>query len=153
MPSRTSCRLISASTSKPCATTHSRSRSDWKWSWVRTKRVLSRVLPVSGNSCLCLTALSKVGIDGGYVRNWGDKKHNFEVIVGKSMLSFGEGAEDRTPSLRRFGFVQTLDTHPKRRLYEVLHSQNLQMNQEITFLSDGDDKLRELQWEMSPKAT
>src|SRR6266851_3204948 len=32
-----------------------------------------------------------VGIDGGYVRNWLDKKHNFEVIVGKSMLSFGEG--------------------------------------------------------------
>jgi hypothetical protein len=94
-----------------------------------------------------------VGIDGGYVRHWGDKKHNFEVIVGKSMLSFGEGAEDRPPSLKRFGFVQTLDTQPKRRLYEVLHSQDLQMNQEITFLSDGDDKLRELQWEMSPKAT
>ena len=30
----------------------------------------------------------KVGIDGGYVRNWFDKKHNFEVIVGKSMRSF-----------------------------------------------------------------
>jgi hypothetical protein len=27
------------------------------------------------------------------------------------------------------------------------------MNQEITFLSDGDDKLRKLQWEMSPTAT
>src|SRR2546428_1319868 len=94
-----------------------------------------------------------VGIDGGYVRNWLDKKHNFEVIVGKSMLSFGEGEEDRTPSLKRFGFVQTLDTQSKRRLYEVLHSQDLQMNQEITFLSDGDDKLRELQLEMSPKAT
>src|SRR5262252_9485121 len=94
-----------------------------------------------------------VGIDGGYVRNWVDKKHNFEVIVGKSMLSFREGEADRTPSLKRFGFVQTLDTHPRRRLYEVLHSQDLQMNQEITFLSDGDDKLRELQWEMSPKAT
>ena len=26
-----------------------------------------------------------VGIDGGYVRNWHDKKRNFEVIVGKSM--------------------------------------------------------------------
>jgi len=26
----------------------------------------------------------KVGIDGGYVRNWFDKKHKFEVIVGKS---------------------------------------------------------------------
>src|SRR2546430_2657828 len=27
----------------------------------------------------------KVGIDGGYVRHWLDKKHNFEVIVGKSI--------------------------------------------------------------------
>ena len=36
-----------------------------------------------------------VGIDGGYVRHWCDKKHNFEVIVGKSTLSFGEGEEDK----------------------------------------------------------
>src|ERR1700758_781163 len=28
----------------------------------------------------------KVGIDGGYVRDWEAKKHNFEVIVGKSTL-------------------------------------------------------------------
>src|SRR5688572_185238 len=28
-----------------------------------------------------------VGIDGGYVRNWHDKKHNFEVVVGKSMAA------------------------------------------------------------------
>ena len=39
----------------------------------------------------------KVGIDGGYVRNWFAKKHNFEVIVGKSTLSFGEEA-DKAPS-------------------------------------------------------
>jgi hypothetical protein len=94
-----------------------------------------------------------VGIDGGYVHNWVDKKHKFEVIVGKSILSFEEGEEDRAPSLKRFGFVQTLDTKSKRRLYEVLHSQDLRMNQEITFLSDGDDTLRALQVEMSPKAT
>jgi len=95
-----------------------------------------------------------VGIDGGYLRNWVDKKHTFEVIVGKSILSFEEGEEeDRTPSLKRFGFVQTLDTKSKRRLYEVLQSQDLQMNQALTFLSDGDDTLRQLQWEMSPKAT
>ena len=31
-----------------------------------------------------------VGIDGGYLRNWVDKKHKFEVIVGKSILSFQE---------------------------------------------------------------
>jgi len=95
----------------------------------------------------------KVGIDGGYVRNWCAKKHNFEVIVGKSTRSFGEDKDDKGPSSKRFGFVQTLDTKPKRRLYEVLHSQGLQMNQEITFLSDGDDTLRELQLEMSPQAT
>src|SRR5215467_10387056 len=95
----------------------------------------------------------KVGIDGGYVRNWMDKKHNFEVIVGKSRLSFREEEADKVPSSKRFGFVQTLDTKPKRRLYEVLHSQGLQMNQAITFLSDGDDTLRELQLAMSPTAT
>jgi hypothetical protein len=94
-----------------------------------------------------------VGIDGGYVRNWFDKKHNFEVIVGKSTRSFGEDEEDKPPSHKRFGFVQTYDTKPKRRLYEVLHAQGLEMNQEITFLSDGDDTLRELQLKMSPKAT
>jgi hypothetical protein len=95
----------------------------------------------------------KVGIDGGYLRNWVDKTHKFEVIVGKSIRSFAEGEEDRPPSLKRFGFVQTLDTKSKRRLYEVLHAQGLQMNQEMTFLSDGDDTLRALQMEMSPKAT
>jgi hypothetical protein len=95
----------------------------------------------------------KVGIDGGYVRNWFDKKHNFEVIVGKSVLSVSADEEAQSPSTKRLGFVQTLDTQSKRRLYEVLHSQGLQMNQEITFLSDGDDKLRKLQLEMSPQAT
>jgi len=96
----------------------------------------------------------KVGLDGGYVRNWVDKKCNFEVIVGKSTLSFGKGEEDETPWHKRLGFVQTYDdAKPKRRLYEVLHAQGLQMNQEITFLSDGNDTLRELQLEMSPKAT
>src|SRR6266478_6004380 len=95
-----------------------------------------------------------VGVDGGYVRNWVDKKHKFEVIVGKSIRSFAKREEEnKTPSLKRFGFVQTLDTKSKRRLYEVLHSQGLQMNQEITFLADGNDTLRELQLEMSPKAT
>jgi hypothetical protein len=66
----------------------------------------------------------KVGIDGGYVRHWVEKTHTFEVIVGKSIRSFAEGEEDRTPSLKRFGFVQTYDdAKPKRRLHEVVHSQ------------------------------
>src|SRR5713101_4515371 len=95
----------------------------------------------------------KVGIDGGYVRNWFAKKHNFEVIVGKSTRSFGEDKDDKGLSSKRFGFVQTLDTKPKRRLYEVLHAQGLQMNQDIAFLSDGNDTLCAFQLEMSPKAT
>ena len=103
-------------------------------------------LPLPDGSCTG-------GIAGGYVRHWSDKQHHFEVIVGKSMRSFEEGEEERVPSLKRFGFVQTLDTQSKRRLYEVLQSQGLQMNQEITFLSDGDDTLQKLQLELSPKAT
>jgi len=94
-----------------------------------------------------------VGIDGGYVRHWCDKQQNFEVMVGKSVRSFGEDEDAKSPSPKRLGFVQTLDTQPKRRLYEVLQSQGLPMNQEITFLSDGDDTLRKLQLEMSPMAT
>src|SRR5215831_7827857 len=105
------------------------------------------LLPLPGGSF-------KVGIDGGYVRNWMDKKRNFEVIVGKSTLSFGEGEEEKTPWHKRFGFVQTYDdAKPKRRLHEGLHTQGLQMNQEMTFLSDGNDTLRALQLEMSPKTT
>src|SRR5467141_112367 len=94
-----------------------------------------------------------VGMDGGYVRHWCDKQQNFEVMVGKRVRSFGEDEDAKSPSHKRLGFVQTLDTTPKRRLYEVLQSQGLQMNQAITFLSDGDDTLRKLQLEMSPMAT
>ena len=85
-----------------------------------------------------------VGIDGGFVRNWHDKANHFEVVVGKSM------PEDRDD--RYFGFVQNHDTKPKRRLFEVLHGQGLQMNQELTFLTDGGDSVRELAKLMSPCA-
>ena len=69
------------------------------------------------------------------------------------MRACGENDADKTPSSKRFGFVQTLDTKPKRRLYEVLHSQGLQMHQDMAFLSDGNETLRALQLEMRPQAT
>jgi len=93
-----------------------------------------------------------VGIDGGYVRDWEAKKRNLEVIVGKSILAFTHDDEEETPSSKRFGFVQTFDPKPKRRLYEVLHSQGFQLNQQITLLSDGSDTVRDLQLSMSPEA-
>lgn len=85
-----------------------------------------------------------VGIDGGYVRSWLDKKANFELIVGKSF--------SKTKSTKRFGFVQTLDNHPERRLLHTLKSQGMQENQQITFLSDGADNVRDLQYIMHPEA-
>ncbi len=85
-----------------------------------------------------------VGIDGGFVRSWDDKQSHFEVVVGKSI------PEDRVD--RYFGLVQSHDTKPKRRLFEVLTSQGLQMNQEVTFLTDGGDSVRELAQLMSPCA-
>src|SRR5438132_6518336 len=93
-----------------------------------------------------------VGIDGGYVRDWEAKQRNFEVIVGKSTLAFTRDEDEDHPSSKRFGFVQTVDTKPKRRLYEVLQSQGMQLNQQITFLSDGSDTVRDLQLSMSPEA-
>jgi hypothetical protein len=48
--------------------------------------------------------------------------------------------------------VTSYDTKPKRRLAELLKTQGLQMNQAITFLSDGGDNVRDLQRYLSPLA-
>lgn len=85
-----------------------------------------------------------VGIDGGYVRKWDDKKTHFEVIVGKSIPE--EGAS------KCFGLVQSFDDKPKRRLFEVLKGQGMQLNQQIVFLSDGGDTVRNLQLYLNPEA-
>src|SRR5262249_33665448 len=67
-------------------------------------------------------------------------------------LAFKREEDEDHPSSKRFGFVQTVDTKPTRRLYEVLKSQGFQLNQQITFLSDGGDEVRDLQLYMSPEA-
>ena len=88
-----------------------------------------------------------VGIDGGYVhaREGDNRKAGwFEVIVGKSMASEVES--------KRLGFVVNYDQKPKRRLFEMLQAQGLQMNQSITFLSDGGDTVRDLQFYLSPQS-
>ena len=51
-----------------------------------------------------------------------------------------------------FGFVQTYDTKPKRRLFEVLKSQGMQLNQQVTFVTDGGDDVRELPLYLNPQA-
>ena len=93
-----------------------------------------------------------VGIDGGYVKAQGMKQGWFEVIAGKSILAFKRDDEDPTPSSKTFAFVQTYDEKPRRRLFEVLKSQGMQMNQQIEFLSDGGDDVRDVQLYLSPEA-
>jgi hypothetical protein len=93
-----------------------------------------------------------VGIDGGYVRNWDMKKRHFEVIVGKSTLTFTHDAAHEGSPSKCFGFVPTFDTTPTRRLHEVLQSQGFQRHQPITLLSDGGDTVRALQQDLSPDA-
>ncbi len=85
-----------------------------------------------------------VGIDGGYVRDWKNKKSSFEVIVGRSATWEGEA--------KRFGFVHGHDGKPKRRLFVLLCSQGMQMNQQVTFVSDGADNVRDLQFYLNPHA-
>jgi hypothetical protein len=64
-----------------------------------------------------------IGIDGGYIHGRDQEKINggsFEVIVGKSIQGDGE--------IKRFGFVNGFDEKSKRRLYDTLKNQGLQMN-------------------------
>src|SRR5258707_8062198 len=89
-----------------------------------------------------------VGLDGGYVHAQDQQSRAegwFEVIVGKSMSQDDE-------SSKCFGFVNRYDTKPKRRLFEMLKSQGMQMNQAVTFLSDGGDTVRDLQMYLNPQA-
>ena len=88
-----------------------------------------------------------VGIDGGYVhaREAPSRQEGwFEVIVGKSVPTDGQA--------KCFGFVQSYDTKPKRRLSEVLQSQGMQANQPLTFLSDGGETVRPLPMYLHPDA-
>ena len=86
-----------------------------------------------------------VGIDGGYIRDWNEKKVIFEVIVGKSVPDEREA--------KCFGFVSSYDTKSKRRFYEHLKSQGMQPHQKMDFLSDGADNLRNLQTYLNAEST
>ena len=92
--------------------------------------------PAAGQASPIAREAIIVGIDGGYLRNWHDKRKKFEVIVGKSM------AEDRDD--RYFGLVRSQDAAPERRFCEVLRRQGLPADQPVTVLTDGGDSVRAL---------
>jgi len=92
-----------------------------------------------------------VGLDGGFVRAR-HKRGCFEVIAGKSVLEFKRDDPEAEKSKKCFGFVQTYDGKPRRRLFELLKSQGMAMNQQVTFLSDGGDDVRQIQQYLNPEA-
>jgi hypothetical protein len=85
-----------------------------------------------------------VGIDGGYVRA-AHKEGFFEVIAGRSVLAFRREAQDEVPEAKCFGYVQTYDSKPRRRLWELMKSQGLKDHQQVVFMSDGGEDVRRVQ--------
>ena len=87
-----------------------------------------------------------VGLDGAYVHSSQQRSRKdgwFEVIAGKRMSTDGPA--------KCFGFVPTYDSMPKRRLFDVLRSQGMQPNQQVTFLTDGGEDVRELSLYLNPQ--
>jgi hypothetical protein len=60
----------------------------------------------------------------------------FEVVAGKSVVAFRREENAEAPPAKCFGFVQTYDKKPRRRLWELMKSQGLQENQQVVFMSD-----------------
>ncbi|GAA0955094.1 ISKra4 family transposase [Actinocorallia libanotica] len=89
-----------------------------------------------------------VALDGGYVHSSNQTSRRdgwFEAVTGRSTPT-GDGAA------KTFAFVQTYDHKPKRRLYELLRSQGMTDNQQIVFLTDGGEDIRDLPRYLNPQA-
>ena len=74
----------------------------------------------------------------------------FEVVAGKSVVAFRRDDEGEVPSAKCFGFVQTYDEKPRRRLWELMKSQGMQENQQVVFMSDGGENVRRVQEYLHP---
>ncbi|MXQ10471.1 ISKra4 family transposase [Microvirga makkahensis] len=83
-----------------------------------------------------------IGLDCGYIRDWRDRKKNFELIVGRSMSEEGDA--------RYIGFVHGYDRKPQRRIIDHLRRQGFQADQDLTFITDGGDEVRSLAERISP---
>jgi hypothetical protein len=88
-----------------------------------------------------------VTLDGGYVHssNQTSRKDGwFEAVTGTSTPGGG--------TAKTFAWVQTYDDKPKRRLYELLRSQGMQDNQQVVFLTDGGEDIRDIPRYLNPQA-
>jgi hypothetical protein len=111
---------------------------DERWSFIDTCPRDRRALPRPDLPLV-------VGLDGGYVHSSEQRSRRdgwFEVIAGRATPAEGP--------TKCFGFVQTYDTKPKRRLFDLLVSQGMQANQAVTFITDGGDDVRDLPLYLNP---
>ncbi|MGH3721501.1 MAG: ISKra4 family transposase [Pseudonocardiaceae bacterium] len=126
---------------------HDATKRRWWASWTALSTRCSRSI-TSAHTLLPRPDLPLVvGLDGGYVHSSAQRTRRdgwFEVIAGKSMSVNGPA--------KCFGYVQTYDTKPKRRLFEVLTSQGMQASQQVTFLTDGGEDIRDLPCYLNPQA-
>ncbi|MEV0585326.1 ISKra4 family transposase [Nonomuraea sp. NPDC050310] len=89
-----------------------------------------------------------VALDGGYVHSANQTSRRdgwFEAVTGCSTPTGGGPA-------KTFAFVQTYDHKLKRRVYELLRSQGMTDNQQIVFLVDGGEDIRDLPCYLIPQA-
>ena len=89
-----------------------------------------------------------VTLDGGYVHSSQQTSRKdgwFEAVTGTSTPGDGGPA-------KAFAYVQTYDAKPKRRLYELLRSQGMQDNQQVVFLTDGGEDVRDIPRYLNPQA-
>lgn len=66
------------------------------------------------------------------------------------MVAFRREDATEVPSAKCFGFVQTYDEKPRRRLWELMKSQGMQENQQVVFMSDGGEDVRRVQQYLHP---
>jgi hypothetical protein len=86
-----------------------------------------------------------VGLNGGFVRA-AHKEGFFEVVA------FRRREEDAIPPPKCFGFVRTYDQKPRWRLWELMKSQGMQENQQVVFLSDGGEDIRQVRKYLHPSS-
>ena len=93
-----------------------------------------------------------VGIDGGYVRQVGKRRRLLRGNRGPQCRGVSApGGHQQCPGPPKCsGFVQTYDPKPRRRLWELMKSQGMQINQQVVFLSDGGEDIRQVREYLHP---
>jgi hypothetical protein len=66
------------------------------------------------------------------------------------VVAFRRAEKDLVPPPKCFGFVQTYDQKPRQRIWEVMKSQGMQENQQVVFMSDGGEDVRQVQDYLHP---